>query len=79
MEILQICDFICQFIIYCYFSFYCNFIIRNDTWVYKDKYISDNNKPFLEMKYLEGTSNVVIELLDNIGGELFAINVEKLR
>ena len=37
------------------------------------------------MKYLEGTTNVVIALGDNynppfnIGGELFAINVEKLR
>ena len=37
------------------------------------------------MKYLEGTTNAVIALGDNynppfnIGGELFAINVEKLR
>ena len=48
----------------------------------KDKYISNDNQSVLEMKYLEGTNNVVITLSDintNIGEDLFAINVEKLR
>ena len=49
----------------------------------KDKYLSDDNQPFLEMKYLEGTNNVVLALSDtltnNIGGELFTINLESVR
>ena len=81
--ILPIINFICPFITLCYFSFNFILLIRNDTWVQKDKYLSDDNQPFLEMKYLEGTTNVVIALGDtitnNIGGELFTINAEKLR
>ena len=81
--VLAIINFICPFITICYYSFNFILLIRNDTWVQKDKYLSDDNQPFLEMKYLEGTNNVVLALSDtltnNIGGELFTINLESVR
>ena len=40
-------------------------MIRKDTWISKDLIVSDTQHPVQNIKYLEGTNNLIVALGDN--------------